>query len=660
MATQAPYGSWTSPITAPLITAAGVALSEIHLADGWVYWREGRPLEHGRGVVMRRRLPAPGADLGALADPEEVTPADRNVRTRVHEYGGGAYLVHAGSVLFSNDADQRLYRQDGGAAPRPITPAPERPGALRYADGRVTPDGRWVVCVRERHQDDGAVVNELVAVPADGAGEPIVLTSGHDFYAAPRISPDGGHLAWIAWDHPNMPWDGTELWVARLGDGRVHDPVRVAGGAAESVLEPRWRPGGGLCFVSDRSGWWNLYLAPAPVSDPSESQPLAPMEAEFSGPLWLFGMSNYAFLADGRVACIYTCDGVDHLAILTPGQPRPTPVALPFTHLRSLRSDDHGRLCMIAASARQSSAVIVLDLADGSHQVLARSMDTELDLAYLTEPQAIEFPSADGVTSHALYYPPKNADFEAPAGERPPLLVMSHGGPTAATSSALNPMIQFWTSRGFAVADVNYGGSTGYGRAYRERLRGRWGLVDTADCIAAARHLADQGLVDGARMAIRGGSAGGYTTLCALVFHDVFAAGASYYGVADLEALARETHKFESRYLDGLIGPYPEAAERYHERSPVHAFDRLSCPLIIFQGLEDRVVPPSQADAMTAVLDAKALPHAYVPYEGEQHGFRKAENIRHAIESELYFYAKVFGFEPAGAIAPVAIAHLRG
>jgi dipeptidyl aminopeptidase/acylaminoacyl peptidase len=654
-AQRAPYGSWKSPITAPVITATGVGLSELWVSGDDVYWRESRPLEKGRGVVVRASMRAPDD-----ARTEEVTPAGHDVRTRVHEYGGMSYLVHDGTVFFSSFRDQRLQRQEPGQAPRPITPEPEIAAGLRYADGRATSDGRLIVCVRERHVADREPYNEIVAIPADGDGAARIIAGGHDFYAAPRISPDGTRLAWLCWDHPCMPWDGTELWVGTLhADGSVSGEERIAGGPTESILQPEWAPDGTLYFISDRTGWWNLYRARGRAGAWA-IEPLAPMEAEIGAPLWGLGLSRYVFLDQGRIACIYTRDGVDWLGILAPGTAEVRPLDLPYTAFGSLCSDGAHGLACVAASATEAAAVVTIDADTGSHRVLKRGLDLAIDPGYLTAPEHVEFPTAGDRAAYALVYMPANRDFTGLEGERPPLIVMSHGGPTAATSSALSPRIQFWTSRGFAVADVNYGGSSGYGRAYRERLNGQWGIVDTADCVAVARHLAEIGRVDGKRMAIRGGSAGGYTTLCALVFHDVFAVGASYYGVADLEALARETHKFESRYLDGLVGPYPARADVYRERSPVHFLDRLSCPVILFQGLEDRVVPPSQAEAMIAALDEKKLPYAYLPFAGEEHGFRKAENIQRSIEAELYFYARCFGFEPADAIEPVPIAHAPG
>ena len=646
MPEAAPYGSWRSPITASLIAAGEVPLSGPDVVGDDVYWLEGKPLEGGRVVIVKR---------AADGTRQELTPAPYYVRTRVHEYGGGAYAVHGSTIFFSNFADQRLYRQDPGQEPRPITPEPSVPAGPRYADAQLTRDGKLLICVRERHEAEGAeAINELVVLPADGSGEARVIASGHDFYASPRISPDGQQLVWLTWDHPRMPWDGTELWLADLApDGSLSKERCIAGGPEESIFQPEWSRAGELHFVSDRTGWWNLYRRRG-----ESVEALAPMDAEFGAPQWVFGMSTYAFLDDGRIAAIMSQDGIDHLVFVRPGEPIQT-ADLPYTaYGRRLRSNGDV-LVFTAASPTEASAVIRFDAASGAREVLARSLQHQPDPRYVPRPRPIAFPTNDGTeTAYAIYYPPANADYAGPPGEKPPLIVESHGGPTAMTLAQLSLDIQFWTSRGFGVVDVNYGGSTGFGRAYRERLKGKWGIVDTQDCISAARYLAEQGEVDGRRLAIRGGSAGGYTTLCALVFHDDFAAGASYYGVADCEALATETHKFESRYLDGLIGPYPQAKDVYYARSPIHFAERLSCPVILFQGLEDRVVPPSQAERMVEVLRAKHLPVAYLAFEGEQHGFRKAETIQRTLEAELYFYSRVFGFPLSEEIEPVEIENL--
>lgn len=637
--TNAPYGSWKSPISARSLVAEVVGLSSVRLSGESVWWVEARPSEAGRCVLMRRH---PDGRLG------ECTPAPFNVRTRVHEYGGGAYTV-AGEVAYgASFVDQRLYRVSPGQAPQPLTPE----GPWRYADAVVDGPRQRLYCVREDHGGAGEAVNTLAAVDL-GTGESQVLAGGNDFYAFPRLSPDGTCLAWTTWNHPNMPWDGCELWVARIaGDGSLGERTLVAGGAEESIFQPEWSPDGVLYFVSDRTGWWNLYRWRG-----GQVEALWPQEAEFGKPQWVFAPSMYAFASARELICTCVRGGTAHLARLDLDTGQAQPIANPYTEINELRAGP-GFAVFIGGAPTQARSLVRLDLATGHMEVLRRSRQQLPDPAYLSVPRAVAFPTGGGRQAHGFYYPPTNRDFAGMPGEKPPLLVMSHGGPTGATSTAFEGKIQFWTSRGFAVLDVNYGGSTGYGRAYRERLAGQWGIVDMEDCANGARYLVGEGLADGTRLAITGGSAGGYTTLCALTFTEVFRAGASYYGISDLEAMARDTHKFESRYLDRLIGPYPERAELYRARSPIHFTERLSCPLILLQGLDDRVVPPNQAEMMLAAMRAKGLPVAYLPFAGEQHGFRRAETIVRAIEAELYFYGRVFGFELAEAVEPVAIENL--
>ena len=639
----APYGTWRSPITPEMVTEAGIRLGEIKTDGTDVYWLEGRPAEGGRNVIVQ---------LAADDAPSDVTPQDYNVWNRVHEYGGAAYEVRDGVICFSNFADQRVYRQRSGEQPVPVTPESAIPAGDRFADGRFTPDGIFLACVRERHVEDREAINEIVAVQVE-SGEQTVLASGHDFYSFPRLSPDGTRLAYTAWDHPNMPWDEAELWVASFdgSDGSSSGAVRVTGGSGESVFQPEWSPNGTLHFVSDRTGWWNLYA----LAD-GDAEPLFPGEAESGEPQWVFGQSTYTFLPDGSIALIVGGKAGRRLLIIDSNR-QAREIALPYTSIGGLVSAGTD-LIAIAASATDPAAIIRIDTCSGAVKVVKKSAEIEVEEGLVSRPESITFPTGDGEEAHAYYYPPTNPEFNAPSTEKPPLIVLSHGGPTSSASASFSLEVQFWTSRGFAVTDVNYRGSTGYGRAYRDALKGRWGVVDTEDCINAARHLVDQGLADESRAIIKGGSAGGYTTLCALVFHDYFAAGASYYGVADAETLATDTHKFESRYLDGLIGPYPEARDLYRQRSPIDYVDQLSCPVIIFQGLEDEIVPPSQAEAMVEALEAKGVPYAYLPFPGEQHGFRIAANIRRTLEAELYFYGKIFGFHPADDIEPVAIAGL--
>jgi dipeptidyl aminopeptidase/acylaminoacyl peptidase len=634
---SAPYGSWKSPITSDLIVAGSIRLGEIRLEEETVYWSEGRPTEGGRSVVVKR------TPDGQITD---LTPAPLNVRTRVHEYGGGAFNVPNGALYFSNFADQRLYRQAGEGAPEPITPE----ASIRYADAVWDKVHRRILCIREDHSGDGQEpVNQIVAVADDVK----ILVWGNDFYASPRLSPDGSQLAWITWNHPNMPWDGTELWVAEVNtDGSLGEALKIAGGLTESIFQPEWSPDGVLYFISDRTNWWNLYRW-----QDGKTQALCPKAAEFGLPQWGLATTTYGFESAESLICSYTEDGIQHLARLHTQSLELSEIETPYSSIGGLQVTS-GFAAFVGGSVAQPGVLALLNLTTGTIEEIRRSSDITIDPGYLSIPQVLEFPTEQGLTAYGFYYPPQNQDFTAPPHERPPLLVKSHGGPTASTSATFNPGIQYWTSRGIAVLDVNYGGSTGYGRAYRDRLKGQWGVVDVDDCVNGAKYLAAQGWVDGDRLCIDGGSAGGYTTLAALAFRDVFKAGASFYGVSDLTALATDTHKFESRYLDGLIGAYPEEAELYRVRSPINAVDQLSCPVIFFQGDEDKIVPPNQAEMMVEALKAKGLPVAYVLYEGEQHGFRKAENIKRTLDGELYFYAQVFGFELAEVVEGVAIANL--
>ncbi len=649
----APYGTWRSPVTSELIVRGAVGLNMIALDGDDCYWIEVRPAEAGRSVIVRHT---------AADAPRDVTPADFNARTRVHEYGGGDYCVHDGTVYFVNFSDQRLYYQAPAAAPAALTPAGVD---LRYADMTFDANRQRLISVREDHRaaPEHEAVNTLVSLKLDGTeGGGRVLVSGYDFYSTPRVSPDGKRLAWLCWNHPNMPWDGCELWVAELAaDGALGPSVRVAGSVEESIFQPAWSPDGVLHFVSDRSGWWNLYRAGRETDAVQEIgagvELLYEMAAEFGRPQWGFGLSAYAFATATRIVCTYIERGQSRLALLDTATRQLEPFAVPYTDITYLHATPTHAFFR-AGAATTGAAVVRRDLATGATEVLRRGSDLHIDPGYLSVPEPVEFPTEQELTAHAFYYPPRNRDYVAPVDERPPLLVKSHGGPTSAASPALNLNIQYWTSRGFAVLDVNYGGSTGYGRAYRLRLNDQWGIVDVDDCVNGARHLIAQGLADGARCVIAGGSAGGYTTLAALTFRALFKAGASHYGVSDLGALVRDTHKFESRYLDRLIGPYPERADIYHARSPINFTDRLACPIIFFQGLEDKVVPPNQAELMVAALKAKGLPVAYVPFAGEQHGFRRAENIRRALDGELYFYARIFGFPLAEEVEPVPIANL--
>jgi dipeptidyl aminopeptidase/acylaminoacyl peptidase len=637
----APYGSWKSPITSDLITSATIGVSGVALDGPDIYWIESRPSEQGRNCIVRR---TPDGQIN------DVTPAEFNARTTVHEYGGGAYVVSEGVIYFSNYADQRIYRQTYGSTPQPVTLSEK----MYYADGVIDRRRNRMICVREDHTAPGRdATNTIVSINLDGDEAGAVLVSGNDFYSSPRLSPDGNYLAWLTWNHPNMPWDGTELWVAALNDdGSIGGAELIAGGASESIFQPEWSPGGVLHFVSDRTGWWNLYRRRE-----GRVEPLHEMEAEFGAPQWGFRMSTYGFESEDRIICAYNDQGNWRLANLDSAARKLEPVEIPYTEVSSLQVAA-GRAVFTGGSPTETLSVISLNLATREIETLRRSSSVEVDEGYLSIPQAIEYPTESGLTAHAFFYPPQNRDYRAAQDERPPLLVISHGGPTGATTTTLKLTIQYWTSRGIGVMDVNYGGSTGYGRRYRERLNGNWGIVDVDDCVNGARYLVGRGLADGERLIIRGGSAGGYTTLAALTFRDVFKAGASYYGISDLEVLETDCHKFESRYNSSLIGPYPERRDLYKARSPIHFADRLSCPIILFQGLEDKVVPPNQAEMMFEAARAKGLPVAYIPFEGEQHGFRRAENIKRSLDAELYFYSRVFGFELADPVEPVAIENL--
>ena len=638
----APYGSWRSPITADAIVAESIGISSVSIDGDAILWTESRPSEGGRYVIVRMNPD------GSISD---VNPAPFNARTRVHEYGGGAWIADAGTVWFSNFDDQRIYRQDPGDQPRAITP--ESP--LRYADAVLDRARGQLICVREDHSDPDNIVNAIAAVPADGSGGQTILFDGWDFVSSPRLSPDGCTLAWMSWNHPNMPWDGTHLWTAPvLDDGALGNATLVAGGGAVSVSQPEWSPDGVLHFVADQSGWWNLYRL---GSDGPEL--IYADDAEYARPQWVFGARAYGFAGNGSIVCAVNRRGSWSLNVLNPSTRVISPLNVPAGEMgRGDLAISGITAVVIAGDARRPMSLMRVNLRSGEWDTVRQSSAVDVPADYVSPAQTIEFPSTDGRPAYALYYAPRNPEYAAPEGTLPPLLTLSHGGPTGAASGALDLSVQYWTTRGFAVVDVDYGGSVGYGRAYRQLLNGNWGIVDVDDCANAALHLVHQHLADGNRLAIRGGSAGGYTTLAALAFRNVFAAGASYYGVSDLTALAEDTHKFESRYLDRLVAPYPEGAETYRSRSPIAHTEGLSCPIILFQGLEDRIVPPNQAEMMYEAVRSKGIPCAYLPFEGEQHGFRRAENIKRALEAELYFYSRVFGFDLTDPVEPVHIENL--
>jgi dipeptidyl aminopeptidase/acylaminoacyl peptidase len=652
---QKPFGTWPSPITAQMVAAHGLRLSHVSVEGGDVYWVEGRPGDEGRNALVRRR-----AD-GRVAD---VTPPGFNVRTRVHEYGGGSCLVSNGVAYVSNFTDQRLFKIDlfesrerapAASQPVPITP----PGNWFYADAAFDGPRRRLIAVREDHSDPGREpVNTLVSIPLDGpphAGH--VIASGYDFYATPRLSPDASKLAWLSWRHPQMPWDGTELWVADVTEsGTLERAECISGGPSESIYQPGWTSDGTLFFASDRDGWWRIRRWNG--SRPADVVATPPPDAEFGRAQWVLGGATWAPAGRGRLAVSYTRAGRWHLAVLDLPSGSLSPVA-DGLEPREWLTATSTEVVLVAGSPTTADAVVRVGIDTGVVETLRLSSETDPGGAWISTPESIEFPSGNGHVTRAFYYAPRHPTCTPPDGERPPLIVIGHGGPTTATTAIFDARVQYWTSRGFAVVDVNYGGSTGFGRAYRQRLDGQWGIVDVNDMVAAARYLVAQGKADADRLAIRGGSAGGYTALAALTFHPgVFKAGASYYGISDVEVLVRDTHKFESRYLDTLIGPYPAARDVYRSRSPIHFIERLSSALILFQGLEDKVVPPNQSETMAAAVRARGLPVAYLAFEGEQHGFRRAATIVRCLEAELFFYGAVFGFTPADAIDPPQIDNL--
>jgi dipeptidyl aminopeptidase/acylaminoacyl peptidase len=633
---QAPYGTWHSPLSAADLARSAISLNYVEVAGGVPYWVESRPAEGGRSVIVT------SAANGAV---RELTPAGFNVRTRVHEYGGTPYVMSHGTLYFSHFTDQRLYTQRPNEKPVALTPE-----GYRYADFALARTGGQLFCVREDHTGGGEPKNAIVVVDTTAPGPGKVLFEGSDFVAYPRVSPDGRRIAWIAWDHPNMPWDTTTLYVADLTEAGLSGITAIAGGTEESVVEPQWDQDGTLYFVSDRSNWWNLYRY-------REGRVAAvfAFEAEIASPLWTLGQSNYGLTGDGRAVVRYTFAARDQLGVVSLDSGALAPLDLPFVGISNLQLISPDTAVAIAASPTEEAAVVTIDLRTGAHQVLRVPGSLELATPFISIAESVEFPTAGGLTAHAFYYPPTNPDFAGVAGEKPPLVVKVHGGPTSHSKAELSMGVQYWTSRGFGLLDVNHGGSSGFGRDYRQRLNGNWGVVDVGDVVAAVRYLIEQGRVDANRAAIRGGSAGGFTVLAVLAFHDVFKAGANYYGVSDLEALARDTHKFEARYLDRLVAPLPGGREVYEARAPIRHLENFKAALITFQGTEDKVVPPDQSRAIVAAVKAKGIPVAYIEFEGEQHGFRRAENIVRSLESELAFYGRVFGFTPDGALPAVTL-----
>jgi dipeptidyl aminopeptidase/acylaminoacyl peptidase len=637
---HAPFGSWRSPISADMLVQGAVRFGDTSIDGDTVYWVEGRPQEEGRYVIVSRR---PNGEI------DDILPSPFSARTLLNEYGGGALLAAEGIVYFTNHADQRIWRMKPGEPPRAVTAQ----GKLRFADYALDASrGRLIAVCEDHSQSSDEPANRIVAVDLAN-GTVTTLVEGADFYSNPRISPDGRQLSWLAWNHPNMPWDGSELFVAPITEsGSLGNTRKVAGGNDESIFQPSWSPDGTLHFVSDRTEWWNLY-----AERYGRVEPVLEMDAEFGVPQWVFGMTTYGFAADGSIIARCTSGGKWGILRIEPRGGQYRRFDLPYTTVSSIHVAGNSAYA-VAGSPTQVESLVHIDLSNGRAEIIRSASPIEPDPDNTSSPEAIEFPTAGGKTAHAFYYPPKNADFRGPVGEAPPLLVLIHGGPTSATAAQFRLTTQYWTSRGFGVCDVNYGGSTGYGREYRNRLRDAWGVVDVQDAENAALFLAKQGKVDRTKLLIRGGSAGGYTTLACLAFSNVFRCGASLYGISDLALMVRDTHKFESRYLDRLVGLYPQDEARYRERSPLFHLDGFDRPVILLQGLEDKVVPPNQAEVILEALQKKGVPVAYVPFPGEQHGFRKAENIIRAHEAELYFYSRILDFSPADEIEPVVIHNL--
>jgi dienelactone hydrolase len=656
MPVRAPYGTWSSRVSAADVARSARRPGDVAVDGLDVYVGESRPEEGGRSTLVRIVLEGADPQENAV----EFLPREISVQSRVHEYGGGAFAVRGGVLALSNDGDQALYLFGPGQYARRLSP---RSNSLvrRFAEPVIDDEHERVLAICEEHTRPESAsearrepTNCIVSLGyGSRAGRFELLLNGQDFYSSLRLSPDGKRLAWLSWRHPHMPWDETELWVVELdARGWPRAPERIAGGSGESVVQPEWDRQGGLVFISDKSGYWNLYRWQA-----GDTVPLCPRRADFAAPQWAFGMSTYCWLPSGDLLCTYSENGHWHLARLLRDAGRLERIEAPYTEYSELRSAAQGAV-FLCASARQGLRLVHFAEEENRFTELRRFSEDAFEPNLLSQPEPIEFASAGGHTAHGMYYAPANPEFEGPPGERPPLLVRVHGGPTSQASTALNLRTQFWTSRGFAVLDVNYRGSSGYGRAYRDALKGQWGVADIEDCIAGAMFLVQRGLADSRRLCISGGSAGGYTALAALTFHDVFTAGAVYYGISDLRALARETHKFEARYLDSLIGPYESARERYEARSPLTHVWRLKHPVVFFHGLEDKVTPPNQASEIVQNLRRRGIPVGFLEFAGEGHGFRQAETIRRTLEAELYFYGRVFGFEPAGGIEPIAIENL--
>ncbi len=660
--TVAPYGSWKSPVDSATIASGTLRLSQPQFDGEDLYWIEGRPTDGGKQALVRR-------DKNGLVT--DVSPKGFNVRSTVNEYGGAPYLVRDKKIFCSNYSDQVVYQiNPDSTAPvdeRRIPLTPE--GEFYFADFEYDRKRNRLLLVTEDHSDptkQPVTTINCVSIAEPGAKSTKqrmeVLVSGNDFYSNPRVSPDGTLLAWISWDHPNMPWDGTALWMAEIGeDGTLSKHRKIAGADDESVVQPVWAPSGDLLFISDRLGWWNIYSLPNPKKN---LNPIALLDknADCAQPQWVFGMCNYCFLNDTTLAATCFEKGSWNLVTITIDATYRKKLAetieTPLTDISYLTTNG-GKLAMIGGSPMMDEAIFEVDTQTWSTSVVKSTTSSTIDTGYISVAQAVEFPSERNLLANAYFYPPTNKDFVAPEGELPPLLLHVHGGPTAAASNTLDASVQYWTSRGFAFMDVNYAGSSNYGRQYRQRLTLNWGLVDLEDCQNAAKFAATNGWVDPKRMMITGGSAGGFTSLCALTFSDVFATGASHYGISNLETLVADTHKFESRYLDRIVGPYPEYKQVYQNRSPINNLDKVARPIIFFQGLEDKVVPPPQTEAMVQALRKKKIPFCYISYEGEQHGFRIAKNIKRTLDAEYLFYTRILGITPCEDLEEIEIENFQ-
>ena len=640
--TQAPYGSWPSAISAETLAGSSVRYGHIQVDSDCLYWLQSQPENNGRQTIFCHQPD------GTVLD---MIPVGYSVRSRLHEYGGGDFVVHNGAIVFANDTDQRLYLIHDQEI-KAITPEPQFKHALRYSDMHFHPSGDWLVAVRESHpenQDPRYVMNDLVAIDIQTLSV-TELVSGDDFYAYPRIAHNGQELAWISWNHPDMPWDNTTLYRAEVCSTGVSNIKAYMEKDDEAIYQPSWCPDGELHFVSDRSNWWNIYSLRDDILNA-----LTPMVAEFGFPMWQLGVRSYQFLDDERIAAVISHDGYEQLCIVETDSGHISPCQLPFCYFQGGLQLAGDTLYFIAAGDTLSSAVYSYNYKTQSLLCLSGKATPDNDA--ISVAKSMYFPTAGEQKAHAFFYEPVNAEYEAQTDEKPPVIVMIHGGPTGATSAAFQTAIQFWTSRGFAVVDVNHRGSTGFGRAYRNALRYQWGVVDVEDCIAVIDYLTSEQLIDPERVAIRGGSAGGYTVYRTLQSSELFKAGMSRYGVADLIALTKDTHKFELRYLDRLIGDYPEQAEKYDALSPINHTDQFNCPMLLLQGDEDAIVPPSQSIAMAEALDHKQIPHKLVMLEGEQHGFRQKHNVVKALELELNFYRQVFAIQADETLTELVLEH---